>query len=176
MSTSGSGGYGSARAGFEDDGNFGYGGYRKAAPAMPQAVPEAALSIPMPPIFGPLRALLNTAPPGAAFDQQPHRQTVRLGDQSGQQYTRVAIAAGPGSESVVPFSLFNQMMLRMERLERENELLLKAVQELNEVIEKERGNEFRVFEHPEVGTATALPPADTTEEVPESLPPWRIRK
>lgn len=170
-----SGGYGSSRAGFgETDPGFGFGGYKEAP--QPIVIPS---DLPLPPIYGPLRQLLNTAPPGHAFDQQPSRQTIRIASSAGST-TRVAIAAGPGSDSVVPFSLFNQMLSRMERLERENELLMRVVHELNEVIEKERGSELKIYEHPDIGTVTADSPKSVREELireeATDLPPWRIRK
>lgn len=166
------GGYGSSKAGFDDDAFGGYGGYKQQPPPPPTEEPLPA-GIPLPPIYGPLRHLLNTAPPSHPFDQQAPRQTVRISGSTG----RVAIAAGPGSEAVVPYSLFNQMMLRMERLEKENELLMKVIEELNEVVERERGNEFRVYEHETVATSTAAPAVEArVEQRDEPLPPWRIRK
>jgi hypothetical protein len=117
-------------------------------------------------LYGPLRGILNTAPPNQPFDQQPTRQTVRFGHVEGPPVT-----GGPGSESSVPMSLFSQMVLRLEKLERENEILMKVVMELNEVIEKERGNSFAVYTHPTIGTSNSGPP-----ESSEQLPPWRIRK
>lgn len=170
-----------SQAGFSDTG-FGYGGYRAPVPPPPPPPGVATSSgslgqgIPLPPIYGPLRSLLNSAPPEHPYDQQPQRQTVRIGDSVTEPLVR-----GPGSESVVPYSLFSQMLLRMEQLEKENELLLKVVMELNDVIEKERGNALRVFEHPSVGTSTA-PPASSTEPVAQedavvgAPPPWRIKK
>ena len=147
---------------------FGYGGYRSAQPLPPnstyQAPPPPAHPLPQQPpppfqpplphtgVYGPLRSILNAAPPGQMADQQPARQTVRL-----DQHVRVAVAAGPGSESVVPFSLFSQMLLRMERLEKENAALLNVVMELNEVIEKERGTQLEVYEHESLATSTAVP-------------------
>jgi hypothetical protein len=152
-------------SGFDD--SFGYGGYKRAGVEI--APPPPPTEIPLPPIYGPLRDLLNTAPPGYNADQQPPRQSVRISDLTSQ----VAVTAGPGSEAVVPLSLFNQMLLRMERLEKENELLMRVIDELNEVIEKERGVELRVYEHPNIGTKTA----SLQEEVsPDVVPPWRIRK
>lgn len=170
-----SGGYGSSRAGFgETDQGFGFGGYKDSS--QPVVISN---DLPLPPIYGPLRQLLNTAPPGHAFDQQPMRQSVRISQCTGAS-TRVAISAGPGSDSVVPFSLFNQMLSRMERLEKENELLMRVVHELNDVIEKERGNELKIYEHPEIATATADSPLSVREELlseeAKELPPWRIRK
>lgn len=92
------------------------------------------------------------------------------------------MTGGPGAESSVPFSLFSQMLLRMEQLEKENEVLMKVVMELNEVIEKERGNAFAVYTHPTAGTsnhrqaaATDISPKSSSV-VTEQLPPWRIRK
>jgi len=58
----------------------------------------------------------------------------------------------------------------MERLEKENEVLMKVVMELNNQIEKERGNEFKVYEHESIATKTANLPVAS-----ENLPPWRIR-
>jgi len=89
------------------------------------------------------------------------------------------VTGGPGAESSVPFSLFSQMLLRMEQLERENEVLMKVVMELNEVIEKERGNSFAVYTHPTVGTSNRPDPSPETSvaaNTTEQLPPWRIRK
>ena len=165
---------------------FGYGGYRGPSgavpayaappppppPAAPQPPPAPLypqgghMEVPMPPLYGPLRGILNTAPPNQPFDQQPTRQTVRFGHVAGPPVT-----GGPGSESSVPMSLFSQMVLRLEKLERENEILMKVVMELNEVIEKERGNSFAVYTHPTIGTSNSGPP-----ESSEQLPPWRIRK
>lgn len=150
------------------DDAFGFGGYKRAGV---EVVPPPPSDIPLPPIFGPLRDILNTAPPGYNFDQQPPRQSVRISEGT----SLVAIAAGPGSESVVPLSLFNQMLLRMERLESENELLMKVIEELNDVLEKERGTGLKVYAHPTIGTTTA-PALDEAEVVAEVVPPWRIRK
>ena len=154
-------------SGFDD--SFGYGGYKRAGAEIPPPPPPT--NIPTPPIYGPLKDLLNTAPPGHSFDQQPQRQSVRIGADT----SHVAVAAGPGSEAVVPLSLFNQMLLRMERLENENELLMRVVDELNEILEKERGTELKVYEHPTIGTKTAVP-TDGGEVSPDVVPPWRIRK
>ena len=154
-------------SGFDD--SFGYGGYKRAGTETPPPPPPS--DIPLPPIYGPLKDLLNTAPPGHSFDQQPQRQSVRIGSTT----SLVAVAAGPGSEAVVPMSLFNQMLLRMERLENENELLMRVVDELNELLEKERGTELNVYEHPTVGTKTASP-VDGGDAASEVVPPWRIRK
>jgi hypothetical protein len=71
------------------------------------------------------------------------------------------------------------MLARLERLEKENSLLMKVIMELNHVIDKERGNEFNVYVHDTIGTKTAAvsqvtSPAEPVSE--ESLPPWRIRK
>jgi hypothetical protein len=171
-----------SQAGFSDSG-FGYGGYK--APVPPQSYPPpppsapvhvagGSSSIPLPPIYGPLRGLLNSAPPDHSYDQQPNRQTVRLNSGISEPS-----AAGPGSESVVPYSLFTQMLLRMEQLEKENEVLLKVVMEMNEIIEKERGHPLKVFEHPTIGTSSAVP-ATELEPTPETEggvpPPWRIKK
>lgn len=79
----------------------------------------------------------------------------------------------------MPYSLFSQMLLRMEQLEKENDLLLKVVMELNDVIEKERGNSLRVFEHPSVGTVISPPQDQGSEPVhigEVAPPPWRIKK
>jgi len=172
-----SGGYGSSRAGFGEFDQVIAVGVNNDPPSFPP--PVIPNELPLPPIYGPLRQLLNTAPPGHAFDQQPSRQSVRIGSAAGST-TRVAIASGPGSDQVVPFSLFNQMLSRMERLEKENELLMKVVYELNDVIEKERGSELKVYEHPDIGTATAESPISVREDEPSedanTLPPWRIRK
>jgi hypothetical protein len=176
------GGYGSSRPGFDDD--FGFGGYKAPQATQPPPPPPppsepqgpADYSIPMPPIYGPLRQILNIAPPGHPYDQQPARLTVRINPPSESGTERVAIASGPGSESVVPFSLFSQMMIRMERLEKENEVLLKVVEELNSVIEKERGNELKVYEHASIGTSKAGPPLMRRNEDDQELPPWRIKK
>ena len=159
-------------SGFDQD-SFGYGGYRAEVPV---ALPA---DLPLPPIYGPLRLLLHTAPPGHAFDQPPARQSVRLAQGA---TTRVAIAAGPGSESVVPYALFNQMLIRMERLERENDLLMRVVAELNDVIEQERGNQLQTYQHPTVATVTGqaeVPPVaepGSPISVDEQVPPWRLRK
>ena len=175
------------------DQGFGYGGYRGApisvpaytAPPPPPSAPippqyhhqdtAGNQGIPLPPIYGPLRGILNTAPPNQPFDQQPLRQTVRFGNNAGPPVT-----GGPGAESSVPFSLFSQMLLRMEKLEKENELLMKVVMELNDVIERDRGNSFAVYTHPTAGTSKRGPasPKAAAEEPPvtEQPPPWRIRK
>jgi hypothetical protein len=63
----------------------------------------------------------------------------------------------------------------MERLENENELLMRVVDELNELLEKERGTELRVYEHPTVGTRTAAP-VEGGDGASDVVPPWRIRK
>ena len=145
---------------------FGYGGYRGAAPPPPPPPPASLHSIPLPPIYGPLRSVMSAPPPGYPMDQQPARQTVRTQG----SHVRVAVAAGPGCESVVPFSLFNQMMLRMERLERENSDLLNIVLQLNSVIEKERKTTTRVYEHPTLATSTAPPVESTASEPQDTLP------
>lgn len=154
-------------SGFDD--SFGYGGYRKAGSEIPP--PPPPLGIPLPPIYGPLKHILNTPPPGHNSDQQPSRQSLRISESTGD----VAIVAGPGSEAVVPLSLFSQMLIRMERLENENELLMRVIDELNVVLERERGSEFKVYEHPSVGTVTA-----SAAEIPavdeDVVPPWRLKK
>lgn len=156
-------------SGFDD--SFGYGGYRKAG-AEP-ALPVLPKELPVPPIYGPLRHILNSAPPGHITDQQPARQSIRISDST----STVAIVNGPGSEAVVPLALFNQMLLRMERLENENELLMKVVDELNSVIERDRGTELKVFEHPDVATSTAGAVAQSESPAEaDVVPPWRLKK
>ena len=155
-------------SGFDD--SFGYGGYRKAGAEVPPPPPPS--DIPLPPIYGPLKHILNTPPPGHNSDQQASRQSVRISESTGD----IAIVSGPGSESVVPLSLFNQMLLRMERLENENELLMRVIDELNAVVERERGAEFKVYEHPAVSTLTAAPAQIPTGEGEGVVPPWRLKK
>jgi hypothetical protein len=154
-------------SGFDD--SFGYGGYRKAGAEAPPPPPPS--EIPLPPIYGPLKHILNAPPPGHGSDQQPSRLSLRISESTGD----VAIVSGPGSESVVPLSLFSQMLIRMERLENENELLMRVIDELNAVLERERGSEFKVYEHPSVGTVTA-PPAEIVAGDEDVVPPWRLKK
>ena len=143
-------------------------GVSAAPPPPPPPPPPPAGGIPMPPIYGPLRGILNVAPPGIPADQQPPRQTVRLREAT----NRVALSVGPGGESVVPFSLFTQMLLRMERLEKENESLTRIVFELNDLIEQERGTAQQVYVHPSLGIRRE----EEGKEAEATPPPWRARK
>jgi hypothetical protein len=52
---------------------------------------------------------------------------------------------------------------------------MRVIDELNEVVERERGTELKVYEHPVIGTKTASI-VESDEGGEEVVPPWRIRK